>query len=457
MADAYGISAEAARGPANITTAKITNVNIQQWTVDVITDSTLQPIAEIPFATPYCHRDHAGGINFIPEVGSSCYVAQCSDGTSFIIGFIMVPGGAHVPTEFDEEEGKLDEAGQDVGPNFRGQREPLEAGDIMLSTQDENQIILRRGGMIQIGSTGLAQRIYLPVENVIRDYFQRYQAFSPVGEIEWGHAVLAAGEVPAAGTGSIPTSNFFLNEGQKNALKTAEETPVLVRYNIKDLAQEDVSTGKYTIELRAGRLTNEALDTEVDAEHIFANADLKLSKGKPPESGITPEDKGVISITIYSHDDGANKDKVTYAFQLNRDGDNFVFSKGSIRHEIEKDVYASIHGSVRMDWGNGAKEAAGEDTDSFVEFTKTNEFKQACKKVVMEILNSVEITTKDINMKASGNIDIGDGADNMVVRFEDLQTFMQSQFQCVTAWGPSGPMIPPFDPSVGSAKVKVKP
>jgi hypothetical protein len=196
------------------------------------------------------------------------------------------------------------------------------------------------------------------------------------------------------------------------------------------------------------------LDTEVDAEHVFANADLSLSKGKPPESGITPEEKGVISITIYNHDDGDNKDKVTYAFQLNRDGDNFVFSKGSIRHEIEKDVYAAVHGSVRMDWGDGAKAASGA---SFVEFMKSNEFKQACKNVVLEILDSVDITAKDMNMNISGNIDIGEGADNRVVRFEDLQTFMQTQFQCVTAFGPSGPMIPPFSPNVGSSKVKVKP
>lgn len=453
MADGYAKSAQEALGSANITLAKVVNVNVPEWTVDLETVFSLQPISDVPFSTPYCHRDHSGGINFVPEVDSNCYVAQCADGTSFIVGFVLTPM-TQVPTEFDEEEGKIDETNADVDPSYRGFRDPLEAGDIMLGTVDDNQIVLRRGGMVQIGSTGLSQRIYLPVENVIRDYFQRYQAFSPVGEIEWGHAVLAAGEDPSGGTGSVPTSNYFLDEGQKNALKTAEETPVLVRYNIKDLAQEDVSAGKYTVELRVGRLTKETLDTEVDAEHVFANADLKLSKGKPPEGGITPLDKGVISITVYSHDDGDNKDKVTYAFQLNRDGDNFVFSKGSIRHEIEKDVYAAVHGSVRMDWGDGAKDSSG---DSFVEFTKSNEFKQACKNIVLEILDSVEITTKDINMNASGNIDIGEGADNKVVRFEDLQTFMQTQFQCVTAFGPSGPMIPPFSPNVGSSKVKVKP
>lgn len=451
--DGYASESGYADGPPKITLAKVTNVNVKEWTVDVQTVFTMQTMVDIPFMVPYCNRDHAGGINFIPEVDSLCYICSCADRTSFILGFVLTPV-TQAANEADEDEGTIDESHQDLGPSYRGFRDPLEAGDIMLSTVDENQIVLRRGGIVQIGATGLSQRVYLPVENVIRDYFQRYQAFSPVGEIEWGHAVLSAGESPAQGTGSIPSSNYFLDEGQKNALKTAEETPCIVRYSIKDLAQEDVSKGKYTVELRVGRLTDETLDTEVDAEHIFANADLMQSKGGPPEEGITVEEKGVISITVYNHDDGDNNGKVTYAFQLNRDGDNFVFSKGSIRHEVEKDVYASVHGSARLDWGDGAKDASG---DSYAEFLKSNEFKMACKKVVWEVVNSIEFTSKDVILKASENIELGEGADNMVVRFEDLETFMKSAFQCVTAWGPSGPMIPSFTPSVGSQKVKVKP
>jgi len=452
MQDAYGKSAEASLGPANIWLAKVTNVNMREWTIDVEGVYTLKPLPGVPFASPYCHRDHAGGVNYIPEVDSLCYIAECMDGTTFAFAFVL-NSVTTAPAEFDEEEEKYDETSATVDPSFRGNRMPLEPGDIMLGTVDENQIVVRRGGMIQIGSTGLAQRLYIPVENTIRDYFQRYQGISPVGEIEWGHAVLVNGEDPSGGTGSIPTSNYFLDDGQKNALKTAEETPVLVRYNIKDLCQEDVSKGKYTIELRAGRLTDETLDTEVDAEHIFANADLHKTK-KILGTGIAPEDKGIVSITIYSHDDGDNKDKVTYAFQLNRDGDNFVFTKGSIHYEVEKDFNAVIQGDTQVSWGEGSEEGEG---DSYLQLLNSNEFKMACKKVVMEVVNGVEFSCKDMNIKASNNVDIGDGADNMVCRTESLETFMKSAFQCVTAWGPSGPMIPSFTPDVGSKKVKVKP
>ena len=463
MPDPYAKTVSDANGPANITLARVTAVNFENWTVDLETVFSLRPLGPIPFATPYCHRDHGGGVHFMPEIDSTCYVCTCGDGTHFILGFVLNPTTV-APTESEalaerlegsssgslERYATIDET--DTDPSWRGFRHPLEPGDIYLGTADENQIVVRRGGIVQIGSTGLAQRIYIPVENVVRDYFQKYQAYSPVGEIEWGHAVLAYGETPSGGTGSVPSSNYFLDENQKNALKTAEETPVLVRYNIKDLTQEDVSKGKYTVEMRVGRLTDETLDTEVDAEHIFANADLKQGKGSPPEEGITAEEKGVISITIYNHDDGNNKDKVTYAFQLNRDGDNFVFTKGSIRHEIEKDFYAAVHGSARLDWGEGAKDADG---SAYMEFLKSNEFEMACKKVVMDVLDSVEIKSPHVDINA-GTIDLGDSADDQVVRFQDLENFMKTTFQCLTAWGPSGPMLVPFTPNVGSSSVKVK-
>ena len=136
------------------------------------------------------------------------------------------------------------------------------------------------------------------------------------------------------------------------------------------------------------------------------------------------------------------------------DLDNFVFTKGSIRHEIEKDFYAAIHGGTRIDWGEGAKES---DNSSYIELWDTNEFKMACKKVVMDVLNSVEIKSPHVDINA-GTIDLGDSADAKVVRYQDLETFMKTAFQCVTAWGPSGPMVTSFSatPNVGSASVKVK-
>ena len=304
---------------------------------------------------------------------------------------------------------------------------------------------------------------------MIRDYFQRYHAISPLGEIEWGHATLVAGESPSSGAGSLPNSDYFLEDGKENKLSFIENTPVLVKYNIKDLCQEDVTKGKYSVELRVGRLTTETLDPEEDIEHVFAQELYKVGSKraeKPvrpdlaaPEDesssskmGIRSEEKGILSCTIYCHDEGANKDKVTYAFQLNRDGDNFIFSRGHTHVEIAETVYANVHKGVRIEYGDKGVN----NQQSVLELLQSNEFRTSVKALIHEVVDDMEVSAKNVKLNASEEVHLGAGADDFVTRFNALETFMMTSFQCVTAFGPSGPMIPPFDPDVGSTKVKVK-
>jgi hypothetical protein len=291
-----------------------------------------------------------------------------------------------------------------------------------------------------------------------------------VGEIEWGHATLVAGENPASGTGGLENSDYALEPGKENALKTIEKTPVLVKYNIKDLCQEDVSKGKYSVEVRFGRLTTETLDPEEDMEHVFAQSLYKTGDYRAeypvrpnltiPESGsheermgISAEERGILSCTIYCHDEGANKDKVTYAFQVNRDGDSFVFSRGSVHVEIAETVYANIRKGAKIEYGDG-----GLGEQSVIELLQSNEMRTRLKAIIHEVIEDMTVNAQgDIKLNADGEVHLGTAADDFVVRKNDLQTFMQTTFQCMTAWGPSGPMITPFDPSVGSTTVKVKP
>src|SRR5574337_5397 len=55
----------------------------------------------------------------------------------------------------------------------------------MMRTRDENFVILRRGGVVQIGATPIAQRLYIPIRNVIRDMCENYDLFSLAGEMSW--------------------------------------------------------------------------------------------------------------------------------------------------------------------------------------------------------------------------------------------------------------------------------
>jgi hypothetical protein len=61
----------------------------------------------------------------------------------------------------------------------------MEQGDIMLRTRDGNHVWLHRGGVVEIGSTPIARRFYIPLLNYIRDVCENYEMRSLAGEMSW--------------------------------------------------------------------------------------------------------------------------------------------------------------------------------------------------------------------------------------------------------------------------------
>jgi hypothetical protein len=55
----------------------------------------------------------------------------------------------------------------------------------MMRTRDENFIILRRGGVVQLGATPLAQRMFIPLGNIIHDFCETYRLDALGGSLEW--------------------------------------------------------------------------------------------------------------------------------------------------------------------------------------------------------------------------------------------------------------------------------
>ena len=291
--------------------AIIQAVNVRDYSVDVFTEDTSKPLIGVPIMTPLSHPEHMGGINFLPEVGSTCYVCFPDADTYFVMGFV-VSGGLVDPQV-------------SPGPTYIGGRDPLEPGDVCLATVDGNQVVVRRGGIVQIGSNGLCQRLYVPGQNVIRDYFQRYHAISPLGEIDWGHAQIVSGDDLTNGT-----------------------TPVMVRYNIKRRIQEDVKEAPYTFEVRFGILNSTTIDsTKLDKAHLFANPDLKTKGG----TGLSSDTEGTLSFTIYDH---TAKNKVVYAMQLSKDGDVFMISDGHVHMEFAKTLYVYAGEHITLETASGS-------------------------------------------------------------------------------------------------------
>jgi len=437
-----GRSPKAASGPAIIELAKVTGVNVRQFTIDAFGVLVEHPFYNVPFSSGYAHSDHPGGIYAMPEVGAYCYICTTSEPTQFVLAWVPNPNTTILE---GQEIESVD--GDTVRPDFRANRDFLEPGDIYLGTVDGNKIIARKGGIIQVGATSLASTLYIPIENTIRDFFQRYQAYSPLGEIDWGHAAITPTEIFTQTTSTPTGASLTVDEQQ--ALNNAMSTPVLVKYSIKDLAQEDVSEGHYTVELRVGRLTEEMLDPEADFQHFFANKALRER-----ESDLASNDRGVISLTVYCHDEGANKDKVTYAFQLNRDGDNFIFSRGHVHVEVAKTLYANVKEGVKIEFG------AAEVRQAVIEFTATDEFKVAVQSALIDALGEIKLRTPgDVVLDAEGNVILGAGANDVVPLGNALLEFFVSGFTCSTSFGPSGPMLPAAKPGFQAAlstKVKVK-
>lgn len=149
---------------ARIESGIILDVDITTYTVSATTEFTKKPVTGIKFATPYQHYSNGEGIYFMPEVGSLCWICSPSDHNR---PFIIAWGPA-------SEDG-----------DARAKKKDLNPGDIYMGTRDENFVILRRGGVVQIGGGPLCQRMYLPIANTIKDFCENYSLHTLGGDLEW--------------------------------------------------------------------------------------------------------------------------------------------------------------------------------------------------------------------------------------------------------------------------------
>lgn len=150
--------------PAFIQHGRVLDVDAATYRLVVATEFTKKVLTGVSFATPYQHFANGEGIYFMPEVGSTVWLCEPSDGS---MPFVLAWCAAQ--TEAD----------------YRSHKKDLNPGDIYLGTRDDNFLILRRGGIVQIGGGALSQRMYLPVENTIRDFCENYSLNTLGGSLEW--------------------------------------------------------------------------------------------------------------------------------------------------------------------------------------------------------------------------------------------------------------------------------
>jgi hypothetical protein len=202
----------------------------------------------------------------MPEVGSICWLCEPSDG---VMPFVLAWA-----------------SGQDEA-NFTARKRQLNPGDIYLGTRDENFLYLHRGGVVQIGSTGICQRIFMPVNNTIKDFCENYGLHTLGGDLEW---TIKRDETKHVNEGNPP-------DGKR---------PALLKLSAKEFANDDGPIA----ELEIGSLPD--------------------------------DDKAILSLTIYNK--GGGDQKISLA--MTKDGDvrwnvaNDVSVKvnGNYTFTIEKDL-----------------------------------------------------------------------------------------------------------------------
>lgn len=190
-----------------IESGTIANVNVKNMTVDWVSQYSGKHIPDLQIMTPYLHYNNGEGFTCVPEVGAIAMVCFPSDEESpFVLGFVSGPEmeGADsgdlqtkiedpdVETEEDLPAAQTTQSGGSTSPttnpsdaSFRAGRPILNPGDMLWQGRDENWVILRRGGVLQLGATQICQRAYIPVLNFIRDFCENWEMNTAAGTLSW--------------------------------------------------------------------------------------------------------------------------------------------------------------------------------------------------------------------------------------------------------------------------------
>lgn len=194
----------------------VTDYDRNARTLTVETRHSNKTIHDVRVISPYHHYLNGEGIDVNPEIGAICHIAWPSDNTPpFILGFLDAPS-VLVSEDGSPQRSTSAAEGSPTDVSFQSRRPPMNPGDIALRTRDDNFIFLRRGGIVQIGATPVAQRIYLPVLNYIKDFAENYEMNTFGGDIQW-----TVGRQEQDPSGDAPaTYVFHLNEFAQDAKAT---------------------------------------------------------------------------------------------------------------------------------------------------------------------------------------------------------------------------------------------
>jgi len=312
---------------------KIININMTNWTVDFVTQFDYKFYLGVQVSSPYLHSNTGEGFSAFPEVGAKCLLCIPSDGPPpFILAYIM-PMETIGDTSSEESPAGTASNGGDIpsttAATFSGGRSKAKPGDITVRGRDGNFVTLHRGGVLQIGATELAQRIYIPLDNLITDISENYHHHNTAGSINWGIQQGAATSDHA--TYHKQTYRLFA-EDQKATIR------VLSSGNNDDYLGEPTGDAGQTSNLNQlnigiPKVSPIVYEVVVSPEHFDA------------ESG-DPDDKA--------------KESSVLRFFFDKQGGAFLRSESSVLLAIEKKLKVTVKGDILLETkGSFSLTAAG--------------------------------------------------------------------------------------------------
>ncbi len=285
-------------GKTDVILGRVVNIDLVNYTVDVFSQFDQMRIFSVQVGSGYMHANRGDGFGSMPEVGAKCAVCWPGDGSPpFVFSFVMPH--ETIPDAADEEApAGTQSRGSDTQPpanaSFAGGRPRAKPGDMWLRGRDGNFVVLHRGGVLQIGANELAQRMFIPLDNLVMDFAEKYALHNAGGSIRWG---IQEGE----GTENLP----------------AEYTQTFRVYANEKFAD---------IRIAAGRVHNAVPETDRDA--ITDQGALGVGKTEPIVYEVTLAKNG------FKAEDGAletsTANLVKFRFFFDRTGNTFLRVDGNV-------------------------------------------------------------------------------------------------------------------------------
>lgn len=336
---------------------RVVNVDMVNWTVDVFSQFDQMRLLEIPVSSPYQHHNRGDGIYVMPEVNSKCAVCWPSDSSPpFVLGFIMSHESntlAASDTSPDGTGGRSDRNLAPTAADFSGGRPRSKPGDIIMRGRDGNQVILHRGGVLQIGANELSQRMYIPLGNLIMDFAENYALQSAGGSINWG---IQEGDgidgLPTSHVGSYRVyandkyADIRVSKGKVTQPVPETDNDMAVDLTLLDIAQD--SPIVYEVALVTGGFKAESGNLVEGAQSA-----VKLRFFFDREGGAALKAEGSLLV------------RTNKKFRLRAEDDIDIYGKGSFFVDVDGDMRLLAGGIMNVGGattvlGGGSKPVARE-------------------------------------------------------------------------------------------------